>query len=438
MTKNTKEAPDNKNIGYDNLEALQALIYAAPVTLYKLNRYDLSVEPYISDNLTNNFGVDFSLPATVSEWLDYIHPDDRQMISDDFEAWFSSSDTHVLRQKYRLQDKHGTYFWVQDLARKVFEGNKVTAIVGSLSNLSDTHIDYEQIEKISAVSPGIIFQLKQTDNEYVSFPYISQKAVDTFGFSQSSLAQDAAPVIRGIHKEDLPRVMLSLRESKRDMSTWQIDFRIMRNNEERWVSVRGVPEPTHDGAVLWSGVAIDITQQKETERKLRELTLIDSLTGLANRRHFMAEIERLIKDGQRHHYPFALLMYDLDRFKRVNDTYGHDVGDEVLIQVSQLVSKRVRANDVVARIGGEEFVVLLPHTHLSAATELAENLRKRIGALEFNSDQGTFNVTVTFGVTCFTDSDQNADDLLKRVDRLLYKGKESGRNKVVAAATTPR
>lgn len=437
MKKSIKEMPVKDQAGYYDLEALQALIYEAPVTLYKLNRYNLSVEPYISDNLTNNFGVDFSLPATTGEWLEFIHPDDRQTISNEFDAWFKSDDTHVLRQKYRLQDNQGRYFWVQDLARKIFKNGEVGAIVGSLSNLMDTRIDYEQIEKISMVSPGVIFQLKQTENEYASFPYISQKAVQVFGISQAELAKNAAPIIRCIHADDLPRVAHSLRESKREMSIWKVDFRIVRDNKEHWVSTRGVPEHTNDGGVLWSGVAIDITQQKETERKLRELTLVDSLTGLANRRHFMAEIERLIRDSQRHNHSFALLMYDLDRFKRVNDNYGHDAGDEVLIQISQRVSRRVRANDVVARIGGEEFVVLLPHTTLEAATDLAEDLRKVIGELVFHTDTGEFQVTATFGVTCFTDADQNADDLLKRVDKLLYEGKESGRNRVVASTTTP-
>lgn len=169
-----------------------------------------------------------------------------------------------------------------------------------------------------------------------------------------------------------------------------------------------------------------ITQRKRDNAEINLLATTDSLTGIANRREFMSVLMREIERAKRYGFPLSLAMYDLDHFKRVNDSFGHGVGDYVLQTVTGLMKESVRATDVVARWGGEEFMLLMPNSDMQAAQKVAEKLRLAIA--EHHFDQVN-TLTVSLGVTGFdTQDDQNS--LLKRVDDALYLAKENGRNRV--------
>lgn len=431
---NKKTAPSKPNLGTDTVEFLQGLLHSAPVTIYHVNLPEINVGSYVSPNIQENLGITFNLPASTSDWFEYIHPDDKNRVSSEFQAWIKTIDATVLRQEYRIRDTQGIYRWIADIAKKKISNNEVVGVTGCLSNLSDTRIEHEQLEKIAAVSPGVIYQLKQNANGHYSFPYVSAKINQVLDLQPEDVHSSSAPVFNKLHPEDRELMLTTLAASRATMSSYEYDYRVIKEGRVFWVRDNAVPEKTADGGIIWSGVAIDITEQKKVEEELRQLSFTDTLTKLANRRHFLMETERLITSSNRHGRNFSLLMYDLDHFKQVNDSYGHDIGDEVLIQVSEVVRGRVRACDLVARIGGEEFVVLLPDTDLNAAQRVAEELRNSISEIEFKAAAKVFHVTVTFGVTCYNATDNSPEDILKRADKLLYQGKEGGRNQVVAAA----
>lgn len=167
---------------------------------------------------------------------------------------------------------------------------------------------------------------------------------------------------------------------------------------------------------------------KEVER----LSRIDPLTELSNRRSFSTEAARFFKLAVRHKKKISCVMLDIDFFKKVNDTYGHDFGDRVLIAVAKTCTKELRSTDLLARFGGEEFCFLFPETDLQGASFIAERIRVKISELEFNSEKDRFSVTASFGASGLLDSDKNIEDMLKRSDVCLYKAKEGGRNRVVA------
>lgn len=171
---------------------------------------------------------------------------------------------------------------------------------------------------------------------------------------------------------------------------------------------------------------LDITQRKQAEEEIHLLATTDSLTGIANRREFSAILTREIDRAKRYAVPLSLVMYDLDYFKHVNDTFGHDAGDYVLQAVTALVKEHIRANDVVSRWGGEEFMVLMPQSDLASARNAAEKLRLAISSYQFDK---VGQLTVSFGVTAFEPQD-DLNSLLKRVDDALYRAKERGRNRV--------
>lgn len=156
-------------------------------------------------------------------------------------------------------------------------------------------------------------------------------------------------------------------------------------------------------------------------------TLTDPLTGLANRLHFTMVYQHAINTARRGDNPLGIIFFDIDHFKKINDENGHLVGDTVLKHIADIVRQRMRKSDIVARWGGEEFLILMPDTDLDEAISLAEMLRKAIDAEEF---EGIGNVTCSFGVSVLEEG-EDGEELLKRADERLYEAKENGRNKVV-------
>lgn len=172
----------------------------------------------------------------------------------------------------------------------------------------------------------------------------------------------------------------------------------------------------------------------ELQRQLEQLSNTDPLTGARNRRFFMPLIEREVIRARRMRQKLAVLMLDIDHFKRVNDSYGHPTGDLVICQVTDTCRQVSREIDVVARLGGEEFAVLLPGSDLTQAAGVAERIRRLIEADSVQSlEDGVFGFTISIGVAELYPGDETGLDLLGRADAALYEAKESGRNKVVRA-----
>ncbi|MDA7816872.1 sensor domain-containing diguanylate cyclase [Sulfurimonas sp.] len=171
----------------------------------------------------------------------------------------------------------------------------------------------------------------------------------------------------------------------------------------------------------------DITEQVELESKLRKLATLDSLTGIYNRYKVNEAIEEEISRSNRYNSSFSLLMFDIDFFKKVNDNYGHDVGDNVLIELAKLVSTEIREGDKFGRWGGEEFMIVLPQIDEAGLLSFSEKLREKIYQHEFADIS---KMSVSIGITTFENEDVK-EALIKRVDNALYAAKDKGRNCVV-------
>ena len=162
------------------------------------------------------------------------------------------------------------------------------------------------------------------------------------------------------------------------------------------------------------------------------LSRTDELTGLSNRRHFMESLDAEFKRHDRLQTPLCVAMLDIDKFKSINDTYGHDVGDEVLRQLADILRGRLRSYDVVGRLGGEEFALMFPETDLDDALTVCEHLRERIRARVVQAGTATIRFTASFGVTEVANDTGDCTDVLVRADKLLYRAKTEGRDKVVS------
>ena len=186
------------------------------------------------------------------------------------------------------------------------------------------------------------------------------------------------------------------------------------------------------------GASITVQQKIRKQKDQQQLAIlahqacIDALTGTNNRRNFYELGAKEFKQAQRQQTPLAALMLDADYFKKVNDTYGHAVGDLVLIDLAQTLISTLREVDLLGRVGGEEFAVLLPHTALDKALEVAERLREALAARKVPLPEGgTLSFTVSIGLAMLTPEDKNLDKLFQKADLALYQAKEQGRNRVI-------
>ncbi|KPK63427.1 hypothetical protein AMJ83_07100 [candidate division WOR_3 bacterium SM23_42] len=176
------------------------------------------------------------------------------------------------------------------------------------------------------------------------------------------------------------------------------------------------------------------SHRKELEEKQKELEVLaktDALTGLNNHRHFMDRLTREIKEAVRYDSPLSVMILDLDDFKRVNDTYGHLIGDRVISTIAELIKRHVRSTDIAARYGGDEFCVALPNTTAPGARGLAKKLCEEISEVVFADDGETvFHVTCSIGLAQFRKDMKDSLVILKFADQALYKAKSAGRNQI--------
>ena len=192
--------------------------------------------------------------------------------------------------------------------------------------------------------------------------------------------------------------------------------------------------PLHDENGSLTGgvyVAREITEQKRLEKWLRRLATRDSLSNLYNRGHFLETLESTCETARRYKLSLSLGLCDIDRFKEVNDCYGHQTGDKVLAVFGDIVAKELRRSDFAGRYGGDEFIVAFPHTSGSEAVTVMERIRERLEQSSITHGSTTCTVTCSIGVAEFSPKGMNMDDLIRDADKALYAAKNHGRNRVL-------
>ncbi|MEQ8815855.1 MAG: diguanylate cyclase [Thalassobaculum sp.] len=215
------------------------------------------------------------------------------------------------------------------------------------------------------------------------------------------------------------------------------DVETAGRGRRRFVVHRALMRDPADRPTGIAGAMLDLTDEYALRRELERLASTDPLTGLYNRRVFMERLEQALALFRRYGQPAAVALLDVDHFKSVNDTYGHDFGDKVLVDLARLLRGQVRDDvDVVARFGGEEFVVLMPETDEHGGCLLAERLRQAFADLAFETPAGPRNFTASFGVAAVI-ADDDVTSLLRRTDEALYRSKDAGRNRVTRAGSPP-
>jgi diguanylate cyclase (GGDEF)-like protein/PAS domain S-box-containing protein len=266
-------------------------------------------------------------------------------------------------------------------------------------------------------------------NEDRQFLYVNSKVANRFGLPASEIV--------GRYETDLLPPKTAQEFHQNDREVFQKN-KVLRRKETvttpdgeelHYLTVKAPVWVNNKRAII--GFSSDVTEIYRMKEQFKLLANTDYLTNLYNRRFFTVQGEREFSRAKRHKAPFAIISVDIDHFKKINDDFGHPAGDQVLKTVSQLLLKSIRKEDILARIGGEEFTIILPETTLKSANALAERTRECVqNEIIAHSKENKINVTVSLGVTLLTPEDKNFDDVLIRVDEALYEAKENGRNQV--------
>ncbi|MGD0958994.1 MAG: diguanylate cyclase [Methylomonas sp.] len=376
---------------------------------------------------------------TTQQWSDFVHPDDREP------AW--ASITAVLEGKaavhemsYRMKTKAGGYKWIMDRARVVERDGK-----GNPLRMTGAHTDIDLQKKIELALQESEYRFRSIfENAAVGIAQIADdgrfKLInDTFcritGYDREELLDNGMSFQMITHPEDLENNLNLFNELQRGLlNRYELEKRYVRKDGViAWVKlyVSAITGDQRQSAII--SAVQDITQQKKLLAELEYQARIDYLTEVPNRRYFMELADREITRTQRYQQPLSIIMIDIDYFKQVNDRHGHKAGDLVLRLFTEIIRGILREVDIIGRLGGEEFAVLLPQTDAQNALEIAERIQMTINTSRMQIDDGQLlGITISMGVAALTEQEAQLEQLINNADNKLYQAKERGRNRIIA------
>jgi diguanylate cyclase (GGDEF)-like protein/PAS domain S-box-containing protein len=341
----------------------------------------------------------------------------------------------LSRQPVRFEERFdmpaGCACWTVVLAPIVHPvSGQVDRIIGIAHDVTRERALTERLQSITANLPGFVYQLRRNDEGRFEFVYASDGVEDLFGIPLDDILADADSLLRRIQTDELQQALTDNLNFPERPGSWHGTFRIRHSDgHDLWVEAHNTASPLPDGSLLWTGYANDVTERKRLEQQVRHLANHDAMTGLPNRNFFSEVVEQDLRLAERRDTRLALLFIDLDRFKPVNDAYGHATGDLLLVQVAQRIVRTVRGSDLAARLGGDEFVVLLRDITEEAALSVAEKIRGAMGET-FMVEERQLHISCSIGIAMFPGGGRSVAELIQNADRAMYAAKEAGRNAV--------
>lgn len=378
-----------------------------------------------------------TLHPTFNTAMGLIHPDDRSSVK--------SSLLKVIRNKtsmnmeYRIVRSSGEERLVfQHVAAKEIGGSRSLVISGTIQDITERRELSGRLEKLSEHIPGFIFQLYLDPYNNPHLPYVSNGINAIYGIDPETVDNNSRIMLDLVHADDKIRFQAGLLKSRKNLKTWHDQYRILHPQKGViWVEGHATPERLVGGSILWHGYIWDITERKLSEHQIRKLALYDPLTGIANRRLLKDQLQHAVAVSWRNQNHGSVIMLDLDNFKTLNDTKGHDAGDALLVEVARRLHDCIRETDTVARLGGDEFVVVLECLDTDRtksqmqALAVAEKIRFALSQpYILGNENHMHHVSASIGVVVFLDKDLSVSELLKRADLAMYEAKDLGRNRV--------
>lgn len=288
-------------------------------------------------------------------------------------------------------------------------------------------MDLEQYRLILESSPNMIWRSNlTTECDYFNktwLDFTGRTMEQEYGFGWAE----------GVHPDDFDRCVKIYLEHFNKQQRFEMDYRLKRHDGQyRWINDRGVPFYNEEGTFIgFIGSCMDVTEKIEGE-KLKDMAQNDALCKTYNRQYSHQLLEEVFQQARKDCLPLSILMMDIDDFKRINDRYGHAAGDAVLARVAAIVKQEIRNFDILGRYGGDEFLIGLVHTDLTASLAVAQRISAAISKTPISiSGDSPITVTASLGVNCL-DGEVTLDQLINGADKKLYEAKKEGKNLVRA------
>lgn len=364
---------------------------------------------------------------SVNQWLDYVHPDDRNAAWDSISQHLEGK-TSQHKIEYRMLTKQGGYRWILDSAKIV-----TFSKAGKPLRMCGTHTDIT--DRKQAEESMILASLVYDNSSEAMMVVDTTGKIITINPAFTKLTLYSAEEIIGGNssiletEETLPYT--NLQKSLKSNGSWRGETHCRRKNGETFVIWLTVNTIFNNDGEPYRRVALfsDITAKKESEEIIWNQANFDQLTQLPNRRMFLDHLGKEIKKSARTHQSLALLFLDLDLFKEVNDTLGHDTGDQLLQETANRLRSCVRETDIVARLGGDEFTVILSNLGSAENIERVAEVILRKLSEPYKLGQETAYISTSIGITVYPEDAKNIDELLKNADQAMYAAKNLGRNR---------
>ncbi|WP_395770585.1 diguanylate cyclase domain-containing protein [Arenimonas sp.] len=286
------------------------------------------------------------------------------------------------------------------------------------------------IDEIANSIPSIIFQFRLRPDGTTHFPYVNTR-VRNLGVDERELKEDSEKIFAKIHSDDYANVQKSIMQSAESLAPWNMQFRLWSSSGQyRWHEAKSIPERKPDGSILWHGYMHDIQEMKDIEEKVRHMAVHDGLTGLANRSLLESHTRTEIAHAERSQSSFCLMFIDMDNFKYINDRFGHGIGDRLLQEFGKRLTVTLRKSDFVARVGGDEFVILLrgiqqPERILAIAEKLFATLSE-----PYQIDGKVMKASASIGAAIYPEHGLDLIALERSADHAMYDSKRKGKNMI--------
>ena len=349
--------------------------------------------------------------------------------------WAALSAGQEWHGELRNRKKNGEPYWDYAAISPVFDAaGTIIHYVSIQENITERKLADEMLHQQKQFSddiinslPGIFYML----NPQGQFVRVNPQFLEVTGYTGNEL--DRMTALDFFEGEDKNLIAQRMQEVFVKGDSWAEAEFVTRSGQKIPYYFTG-HRTSINGQAYLVGLGTDITERRALEQKLERQATTDALTGLPNRHHFIEQAEQELIRARRYNKLLSALMLDLDDFKAINDGYGHQVGDSVLCKVGEVCRNRLREVDIIGRMGGEEFAILLPETDVAHALEVAERLRQDIAAAVIPLEHGqVLSISASIGVATLTAADADVDGLLNLADKAMYEAKRGGRNKVCVA-----
>lgn len=389
---------------------------------------------YKDDTVNTNRGEELgytNLPPRIpiNRYLALIHPEDRPRIEAYWLAYLQQTETTHWQATYRLQHQQGHWLWYQDLGQVILDEDTQTPLYvsGIYTNITEQRANEQQASILGEAFGQINDWLLILDNNMLPFS-ANNSFIKTFSYKNDS-ALSTKVFLKAIGKTQCKQIAHTLR-SLNPRENWRTDTYIKTNlSQNHPVHISATAITRDDDAISYYVIVIsDLTEQKKAENELRYLANYDPLTHLPNRSLMYQNISKAIKNAQKNNAHCALLFIDLDKFKPVNDTFGHAVGDQLLCNITQRVNAILPNKTLLGRQSGDEFLVLIEQvTDLTFLKETVNKLSDEL-ANKVTIEDFSINISASIGVALFPDDATTTDILIRNADVAMMHAKQAGRN----------